>query len=206
MTRRDVHAAARLHASQLPHGFFPRLGRPFLAEYYRAFGASPHAVALVAADGARIAGVLVGVLDPAHHRWVLRNRGARLAAAACLSLVARPWLLKPLLTGRLRRYLRAAQRIRRGRTSATSATPAPTTAVLSHVAVADELRGLGVGTRLAEAFVAAARQAGIAGARTTTLDGPDGAAPFYLRTGWAVQARATDWDGNAIVVLTRATS
>lgn len=205
MTVRDTAAAARLHASELPHGFFPRLGRLFLAEYYRAFVSSPYAVALAADDGQHLRGFLVGVVDSQHYRWALRNRGRRLAAAAVLSLAMRPWLLKPLLAGRLRRYTRALIKFGRRRPTP-GASPAAThaRAVLAHVAVDESLRGLRIGTRLAEEFLSAAREAGLDSARTTTLEG--GAVEFYRRNGWHVETRATDWDGNGIVVLTRPTS
>ena len=206
MTSRDAAAAARLHASELPHGFFPRLGRLFLAEYYRAFADSPHAVALAADDGKRLRGFLVGVLDGQHHRWLLRSRGVRLAAVAALSLAVRPWLVKPLVAGRLGRYARAVRKALRRAPGEASSPAAPARAVLAHVAVDDSLRGLGVGTRLAEHFLRAAREAGVETARTTTMDGPGGAAGFYVSSGWHVETRATDWDGNPIVVLTRSTS
>ena len=207
MTRADAPAAARLHLAQLPHGFFPQLGRPFLAEYYRAFIASPYAVALVADDGRGVAGVLAGVVDGRHNQWVVSNRGVRLGAVAVLSLVLRPWLVGPFVARRLRRYARAVYRVRR-RTPEPEGAPPPRAAlaVLSHIVVAESARGLGVGTSLADEFVRVARRHGAEMVRTTTLEGAAGAVEFYRRMGWAISTRATDWDGNRIVVLTRATS
>ena len=206
MATSEVGEAAGLHAAQLPHGFFPRLGTLFLSEYYRAFAASPYAVVVVADGGSGVAGVAVGVVDGRHHQWVLANRGLRLAAVGALCVALRPWLLKPLVAGRLGRYATAVNRVRRRRRAdagVSNGPPAP--AVLAHIAVDDAARGQGIGTRLVTEFLRAARDHGAGTARTTTLDGPEGALDFYRTTGWDVQTRATDWDGKPIIVLTRPT-
>jgi hypothetical protein len=66
----DLPFAAALHAAALPHGFFARLGSPFLRVYYAGYLRSPYAVALVAerrGDVREPLGVLVGTLDTAAH-------------------------------------------------------------------------------------------------------------------------------------------
>ena len=47
----DLGWASSLQRSELPHGFFTRLGLPFLRAYQRTFVDSPYALALVAEDG-----------------------------------------------------------------------------------------------------------------------------------------------------------
>ena len=209
MTSRDVRGAATLHAAYLPHGFFPRLGRRFLREYYRTFVLSPHAVALAAGDEGRVDGIVVGVISAReHYRWVLRRRGWRLALAGLAALIARPWLLAGFVSGRLPRYVRAVRSLRQrnaGQVGAPAAKPADGDAVLAHVAVDDRARGSGLGAELADRFSEAIAAAGVGAVRATTRDGDGGAAGFYQRTGWSKLSTTTDWDGHRITVFQRLT-
>ena len=210
MTRRDVRAAADLHATHLPHGFFPRLGPPFLREYYRAFVVSPHAVALASGDGARLDGMVVGVVSAReHYRWVLRRRGWRLALAGAAALLVRPWLLAGFVRGRLPRYVRAVRSLRRRPAEPSgelAAQPADRYAVLAHVAVDASARGGGLGAELADRFAEAVAAAGAGSVRATTREGDGGAAGFYERTGWKRLSTTSDWDGHRIVAFQRATA
>lgn len=91
----DLARTARWQCRHLPHGFFPSLGRRFVARWHGAHLDAPHGVALVAElVGGRDAvpvGFLVGGTDQralvaevvARHRWSL-------AAAGALALVLRP--------------------------------------------------------------------------------------------------------------------
>ena len=202
----DAAAVATLHQSELPHGFFPQLGVGFLREYYRGFALSPHVIALVAKRDGVLAGVLVGMVDRREHfLWLLRQRGLQLALSALVSLLRRPSLVAPFVTGRLRRYGRWLLRARSQAPGDAGPDGVPSAAVLAHVAVAPHARNQGVGTRLVETFLQESAAAGRRSVRVTTLDGPGGAADFYHRTGWTPQASTTDWDGDPIVVLSRTT-
>lgn len=197
--------AAALHARSLPHGFFARLGRPFLRAYYDSFVASPYAVALSAFAGGRLSGVLVGTLDTgAHYSWVLRRRGLRLALLGAGGLALRPRLATTFLRTRAGRYLRRAwdtprdlalssSRGRRGGPARGEGV-----AVLTHVAVDVAARGTGAGTRLVGAFVEAARAAGADRAALVTLAGEDGAGPFYEGLGWTHTGDRQDRDGRTV--------
>ena len=209
MTARDVRAAAALHAAHLPHGFFPRLGRRFLREYYRTFVASPHAIALAAGGDGRLDGMVVGVVDTReHYRWVLRRRGWRLALVGGAGLAVRPWLGAGFVRDRLPRYARAIRSLRRRRGGPLPAAPgqgADRYAVLAHIAVDERARGSGLGAELAARFGGGVAAAGLGSVRATTRGGDAGAEGFYERTGWSQVATTTDWDGHRIVVFQRPT-
>ena len=208
-TAGDVQAAARLHAAQLPHGFFPRLGPRFLREYYRSFIASPFACAFVAGPSGQVEGLVVGVLQPREHkRWLLRRRALRLALVGLVSLLMRPRMWTLFLRDRLPRYWqavrdwRSAGPVEDGKGGSSS----PPTATLAHIVIRAEVRGRGVGKALTERFVAQAREAGVEVVRATTMDGPAGATGFYERHGWQRHLEATDWDNQRIVVFRRTTN
>ena len=203
MTRADVAFAARLHAAALPHGFFARLGQPFLRTYYETFRTSPHAVAFTAEVQRRRAGVLVGTTgNGAHYRWVLRRYGARLAWIGLLALLARPSELIFFLRTRVVRYLRGWLRLRSAAPESGSGSTS-VVAVLTHVAVAPEVRSGGTGTALVQAFVDAARVRGCTEACLVTLAGADGAGQFYRRMGWIHVEDRCDADGRGISVFAR---
>ncbi|MFA9432555.1 GNAT family N-acetyltransferase [Egicoccus sp. AB-alg2] len=203
----DLRATSRLHRQLLPDGFFARLGRGFLCSYHRTFARSPHAVAFVTGPAGDADGFLVGTLsNRQHYRFVVRCCGVRLAARGLLALAARPRLAWTFLRTRAGRYLRWALRYplrpaRRPSTAEDLTAPAAETrpdpagedapaepaaapvAVLTHVAVGTRAQGNGTGRALVEAFVAAAREAGVTEARLVT-DAGGPAEAFYRRLGW----------------------
>jgi ribosomal protein S18 acetylase RimI-like enzyme len=199
--------AADLHRAALPHGLFPRLGRRFLRAYYETFAASPHAVARLALVDGTPAGVLVGTTaNPPHYRWVVRHRGARLLAAGLLALTVRPRVALDFLRTRSGHYLHALVRLgrrRRGGTPAADERAAAQVAVLTHVAVRADARGCGIGSRLVDDFVAAARAAGADEAHLVTDAQSDGNHAFYRRSGWRHRGDRTDRDGRPISWFTR---
>jgi ribosomal protein S18 acetylase RimI-like enzyme len=195
--RRDLRATARLHHACLPDGFFAQLGRGFLRRYHATFRSSPEAIAVVAEAGdGTVAGFLVGTLrNRPHYRWVLRHRAIGLLARLSAALLARPRLAVLFVRTRVGRYLRWVRRYPRRRrqpveavgagAGQTSATPAGPVAVLTHVAVGEQLRGLGAGRALVERFVELAREGDAVEARLVT-DAAHGAAGFYERLGWTL--------------------
>ena len=195
MTLEHTHFAAELHRAALPHGFFAKLGTRFLRGYYRAFVASPYAIALVVDSDEQPLGMVVGAAQPAAHmRWVLRHQGWRLALLGATALAARPLLAARFVRTRVGRYARAWMRARRGAPAPQPADARPT-AFLSHVAVLDGARGTGIGGALVAAFAERARAAGAERVTLTTLDGPQGAAAFYRREGWSPAGTTTGADG-----------
>lgn len=184
----DLEFAADLHARALPHGFFPRLGRRYLAVYYESFFASPHGVAFIAtaAADARPVGVLAGTLrNRAHYDWVAHHRHRRLAVAGLRALLVRPRTSADFVRTRARRYLSAFWRRRHADVGAGGVESEPDeVAVLTHVCVEAGTRGSGAGAALVDAFVAAARADDATEARLVTRHGPSGATGFYEKLGW----------------------
>lgn len=199
MSPEDHGFAAALHEKALGHGFFGRLGTGFLGAYYDSYIASPHGVAFIAQTDDGPAGFLVGTFGP-HSSWVLRNRWMPLVWRGLVALLARPSELGLFLRTRIGRYARGLLRLggfTTGR-ARSGARRGKSPAVLMHVAVSDEARGLGVGGALVDAFLDAARRAGASEACLVTLAGDDGAGAFYRRLGWNLQAVREDRDGRPI--------
>lgn len=213
MVPADTKEAAHLHAVHLPHGLFPQLGRRFLRRYYQTFLASPHAIALATGPPGAPTGVLVGIAAPrAHLDWVVRHLGVRLAFAGTGAILARPWLLGGFVRRRLPRYLRALRSVlkTRGGGAGTAGaggdrSPDHPAGVLSHIVVSPAARRGRAGAHLVDAFLAELARGGIENVRATTLEGPDGAVPFYERTGWQRRSDSKNWDGETIVLFERPT-
>ena len=196
VTPADLDFCTVLHAETLPHGFFARLGNPFLRAYLETFVSSPHGVALLLSARDAPVGTVVGMLRVrAHVRWVLRHRGARLALLGLIALAVRPRLAWRFARTRLARYRRAWS----NRHAGTLVEPAGQPAVLSHVAVAPRAQRAGLGAQLIGAFVEAAREAGSSRVVLTTLAGDAGAAGFYRRQGWTERGPHRDFDGQAAI-------
>ena len=194
----DLDFCAALHADRLPHGFFAELGHRFLRAYLATFVASPYGVALLVTTRGAPVGMVVGILRPDRHaRWVLRHRGLRLALLGGTALAVRPRLALRFARTRVARYGKAWRRRRTPPTTETSEQPA----VLSHVAVAPGAGGAGLGGRLVDAFVDAARGAGCSSVVLSTLAGANGAAGFYRRLGWVEGDTRDDFDRASTILF-----
>jgi GNAT superfamily N-acetyltransferase len=208
MRRTDVRRASELHLQALPCGFFPRLGKGFLAAYHASFVDSPHGIALVAEVDGAVAGVLVGTArNAAHYRWVVRHRAVRLAWCALVALASRPRVAAEFLRSRLGRYLRAVLRFARRAKPAQPAGQGQAdqgpVAVLTHVAVDDTYRGAGLGGRLVERFLHEAQGGPADRALLVTLDGEDGAGAFWQAQGWEAWGRHDNADGHSVLRFRR---
>lgn len=191
----DLGWTGALHAAELPHGFFVRLGAPFLRTYHRTFLESPFGIALVVEDEHGPAGFLVGAVDARPHRaWVLRRRRLRLAALTLAGLGRHPRAALDFVRTRVRRYARAALAYR-GEVRYRDLRSSQPTAVLKHVAVDRSRRRTGAGRALADAFAAEAAGRGAVRARLTTLAGGD-AEPFWRALGWRSTGADRDEDGH----------
>lgn len=220
LTPAETEPAARLHVQTLPHGLFPALGIGFLARYYASFVDSPYGVALVAAVDERPVGVVAGTLaNREHYRWVLRHRGLSLAGSAIRPLAVRPRTAAYVLRTRSGHYARAVARLARdhvrgeeaeGDAPGSSGDPGPGQSdaathrqppgVLTHLLVADEARGRGIGSALLNAFVARTAQRGTGELVLVTAAGEEGAGAFYARHGWSHRGDRRDWDGEPVAV------
>jgi ribosomal protein S18 acetylase RimI-like enzyme len=203
MTRDTAAFAAGLHMRSLQHGFFPALGQVFMRAYYRAFVASPHAVAIVAFDRGTPVGFVVGAADvDAHWRWVLRRRWGALGLAAAAGMVRHPHAARTFVRTRLRRYARAALRLSKSATTASAHVPAAasraSTGVLAHIAVAPHSRGTGVGRELVQSFLDDLADRGANRVELVTSDVQGGAAAFYRGLGWTSDGIRSDRAGNRV--------
>lgn len=187
----DLAFVIDLHRRAFPTNVVGRLGRRLLKAYYRTFLDGPEVWAQVATiDGERV-GFLVGVLDVGPYRKHRRtDHGVALAAAGVVGAFRNPFLVTVLVLRRVRRML---GRIQRRRTARGDVDPRRL-AVLTHVAVEDSYRQLGVGGALVEAFVGAAQGACADAATLATLDRDDGAGQFYERRGWIQCSRSQTAD------------
>lgn len=192
----DIAFVTDQHRTHFPENVMGRLGGPFLCRYYRTFLDTPHSVAVIAESDGGPCGYLVGILDTRQHRQLLlRRHGGELLAAALFGL-----LLHPRMAGRLfarRLSIRLRRLFRQARTTEPGPDPGRV-AVLSHVATVEDMRGQGVGNALVKNFVDAAKAGGSDRISLATLDGPEGAGPFYIRQGWHLQARRQTFDGRWI--------
>lgn len=192
----DLEEVVGAHLAAFPDGFFARLGRRYLVRYYRTFLDGPLAVALVAENGGRMAGYLVGIVDPPRHRrLVFRYHGVGLAGRGAVGLVMRPRLLAQFVGSRARRYAAA---VRRHCRTGTPGVDHARVAVLSHLVVVPECRRGGVGRGLVTAFLEQAAAAGCSRACLVTIDGVGGASDFYAKQGWTHTATRQAPDGRAL--------
>lgn len=200
---------AAIHAVQLPDGFFVRFGTRFLAAYHGTFLAGPYAAALSVGPPGAPSGFVLGTVDnPRHYRWLVRNAGP-LARSGFVALSVRPGLAYELARTRGRRYARSVLRLLRHRASTGGASrrtgradgsvpgPAPVVAVLTHVAVAPDAQGSGLGRVLVEAFVADARARGADEIRLITHAHTQ-APGFYRRLGWTSLGERAASDGSLV--------
>jgi len=169
--------------------FLSRFGPAFMRTYYRAWIHTPGSVSLVARDDhGDLVGVLLGASDPGVHvRAMVRHHGVRIGARLVGYALVHPRLAKDLIVTRGWRYTRGVARLVLARLSRSPATsPVVDEAVvgeLTHVLVSPAYQGRGVGRALVEAFVDAAREAGVHELMLVTP--PDLAARhFYERLGW----------------------
>ena len=212
----DLPLTARWQCAHLGHGFFPGLGRRFVARWHGAHLDAPHGVALVAelvaAEEPVPVGFLVGATDQAAHvRDVLARHRWPLLRAGAVALLTRPATAARFARTRARPYARRLLSSRRGadvvRRAAADAALAPDSgaplagvpvAVVSAVVVDPAARGAGVGEALLAAFCDRALAAGAPGAELVTrADG--GATAFYERLGWQCVADRTSRDGARVL-------
>ncbi|MDE0804135.1 MAG: GNAT family N-acetyltransferase [Acidimicrobiales bacterium] len=203
LTAHDAAWSASLHKRTLSVGLFPALGQRFLRRYHRSFVDSTTGVAIIACSNGRPAGFVLGVLDPEAHRLeTVRRHGLGLGVVGVSAILLRPALLIRFGRTRLRSYLRVLWRQLRPRQRSGTAGLHAHAAVLSHIAVEDSARGLGIGAMLVDAVTEAARDAGTRTVQTSTVD----RASFYESLGWTVSGAGRTFDGATEHRLTRSVS
>lgn len=184
MGLQDLPWVVSEHRLKFPDGFFARLGSSYLTRYYRTFLDGPTATALIVEDEHGQRGYLVGVLRPQRHRnLVMQHHGFGLARSGAWGLIKHPSLAVTFARTRVRRYLNALRSARR-RDPDERRDGRGRSAVLTHVAVADDAQGDGIGTALVDQFLGEAEAAGCARALLVTVVGVAGAGNYYEHRGW----------------------
>ena len=189
----DLDAVVTQHATHFPDNPMSRLGTGFLNRYYRTFLDGPHAAAAVAVSEDGVMGFVVGVLDTVEHRRLLRRYHGRSLAASALAA----GFAHPTTAGRIV-WHRLWVTLSRLRNSVTHSSPVERVAVLSHLAVAVEGRGLGIGTAMVEAFLRDCSQAGATRVCVATGAGELGAGGLYGRLGFRLVRERDTFDGRRI--------
>lgn len=204
----DVAQTSTLHLRALPNDFVTRFGERFLAGYHLAFADSPYATVIVASDYAtgHTVGVLLGTLDtPAHYGWLVRHHGAGLAAKALARAIRDPKLVRDLVQTRAVRYVRGVLRsfTPNKHSGEQETSPGDRVGLLAHVMVADDQRGLGVGSALVSAYENWSRHGGLDRLELATLPDSPGAGPFYERIGWEYEGERTSQSGERFALYYR---
>lgn len=201
----DLAFVVEQHSLYFPDGFFARLGRRFLTEYYHSFLTGESAFSSIAEmDGKRV-GYLVGTTSPKHHReHVVRRHGVALAWRAALAMLTRPRLTVHFLRTRAKLYGgKIVRRCLAGRAGNATQLGSASTAVLSHVAVVPDSQAQGAGTALLTQFEGSARKNGCQRILLVTASGQDGAGRYYRSHGWAAVAEQTTPDGRHLTTYSR---
>lgn len=196
----DLDFVTRLHREEFPSNVVSRFGALLVRAYYVSFVTSPHAVAYVVELDGRVAGYLVGIVRlRQHRRRLLRRHLLRLAPAAALGALMHPALAVALTRARLARRGTRAGEAGGSRPSPPDGVQSsePVVAVLSHVAVAREGRGRGLGAALVAQFEREAAASGVTRLCLATTD-DSGAGAFYEHRGWALAARRLTFDQRPI--------
>lgn len=205
MTRADLAFVAEQHRVCFPTNVIGRLGGVALRAYYRTFIEAPFATAIVAEQGGRACGFLVGIFHTSRHRtWLRRHHVRSFAWAAVASFATNPALAARLVGRRIPNQLRRWSGAGRGGAApagtagGTDAADRSGVAVLSHIATLATARRSGVGERLLQSFVEECRRRDCRKISLATLDGDAGAGAFYAKRGWEVQSRRQTIDGRWI--------
>jgi ribosomal protein S18 acetylase RimI-like enzyme len=205
MSPADLGFVVREHRRHFPDGFFARLGRGFLREYYRAFLTSAKSRTVVAELDGTPVGYLVGVTDPAAHRsHVVQHHGRTLVVRAVAAMLVRPSLAYRFLRTRVGLY--TCKLLRRPRAHSggpVQANDASVTAVLTHVAVAPEAQSIGIGSELIDHFDQEVAAAGCDRLALVTASGEHGAGPYYRRRGWMPRGERRTPDGMRLTTYER---
>lgn len=208
MSPPDIPAAVRLHERELTDDFMSRFGSRFLAELYRAFVRSPHAVALVSVDlrTGGVTGALLATLNTlANNSFVVRSHGPALAFHGLGRALSHPALARDVLRTRGRRYARGVARsVFAGRRAAKPQREgAERVGVVNYVMVDGGRRGGGIGASLVAAYEELAWSADLERLELVTYPGGRGAGRFYRRIGWRYAGERISASGERFALYTR---
>lgn len=177
----DIGQLTNVHAEVFPESRSTRLGRNYLASFYR-WLVTPPCFGIGAFDNNTMIGFVVGT--PEHYsRAQLRAVGPALARA----MVLRPWLL---FDNGIRFVL--GNRLNRVRREAPVAKVSDGGCVLLSIGVSAKATGAGVGSALMKGFEEAARERGFTHMRLSVLNSNARARRVYEKAGWVGAAAPSD--------------
>lgn len=178
----DAPALAALHAEAFPGFFLSTLGEGFLKEFYSGFPDDETAVTVLAKEGERVLGCVVGSVEPAgFFRRLLKRRLWGFAIQSAKASLRRP---------------SAIPRLVRGLTYRGDTPPEAPGALLSSICVAPSTRGTGVGASLTRRWMELVAHKGVKHAYLTTdADSNEAVNAFYSRLGWSLQDQYTTAQG-----------
>lgn len=181
ITAHHVPYLARIHLDAFPGSESTLLGRRYARAFVAWFAGRGDAIALVAVVGAAPVGYVFGA-EPERLRQLYRS---------LLPVVLRCGLLRPWVVAHAEVRAMAVRRAHMlvGGSAAAADHTGPRM-VLKTIAVADEWRRGGIGTRLLEAFTDEARRRGMRTLTLSVLRGNPSARALYERHGWRVSGNA----------------
>lgn len=198
----DIGSAVKLHQQAMAGEFLAAGGARFLRAYYRAWLASPAAVALCVRSGdGQTLGVLLGSVNPGvHYRSMVRTSGPALAWLLLGHALTHPRWGLTLMRTRTRRYLRGLFRLLRRRGMAPAGTtpdPRPI-AEVTYLMVAHEARGRGYARALLDEAGRRALDAHAEALVVVTRSGGS-AERFYERLEWTRAGAVVSASGERFV-------
>jgi ribosomal protein S18 acetylase RimI-like enzyme len=167
----DLDAVVQVHLSSFSRFFLSSMGAAFLREFYGAAMLDKSSIALVFQDDGAPAGFAVGTMQPeGFYGTIARKHWHRLLLGSLM-----PILKKPQIALGMARRLSMMGQTRYH----------PGEALLMSIAVEPARQGAGIGKRLVEEFLSAARQRGAISVCLTTDElNNEGANQFYVRSGF----------------------
>lgn len=180
--RGDAASLARLHAAAFPDFFLSTLGEGFLTEFYSGFPDDDTAVTVLAHQGGRVQGCVVGTVEPAgFFKRLLKRRFLGFAVQSAKASLRNPAAIPRLVRGLVYRG---------------DSPPEAPGALLSSICVSPDARGTGVGKTLTRRWMEQVAQRGVELAYLTT-DAEDNEAvnSFYLGLGWVLRQSFTTEHG-----------
>ena len=179
LTEELAPAVAALHLAAYAGYLNVRLGERYATAFLDWFRCEERAIALVALDGAKVAGYVVGAPGD-----LKRARNRALLPVVAREVARRPWLV---LDGRFRRAVLARLRLlfaRSRREFADTHLPLPRVDLVS-IAVNPAMQGRGCGLLLMQEFEALARARAMRSMRLYVKPDNTAAHQLYRRSGWS---------------------
>lgn len=165
-----IAQAVAIHLASLDQGLLPSLGGPFLRRVYARLLATRAAFLVVAQEGSRLRGFILGAPDASAVTRAVAGAPHRFAAVLVPAVLRRPSLI-----------VRFVETIAYGLRSADAER-----AELLVIAIEEGWRGKGIGRRMVEGLEAELRSRGIARYGVTVYRDMEAANRFYLRNGFTL--------------------